>query len=240
MKYITFYFHRELREHFGLKYPLEYVLQRRASIKDIIEALGVPHTEVGEIIADEREAGFDHIPSPGEKIVVRSVEAPVDVASSTRLRPEAWPETRFIADVNVGKLAMLLRMLGQDTLWDNSYSDRQVAVLAARERRIVLSRDRGLLKRKEIMHGRLIRACNPDDQLREVARIYGLDLTCSFSRCLRCNQVLEPVPKSEIIQRLKPRTRKYFDYFEICPGCERIYWRGSHWEKMCSRIQDAG
>ncbi len=240
MKYVTFYFHRKLREYFGLGYPLEYVLQRRASIKDIIEALGVPHTELGEIFAEDQPAGFEHIPSPGEKIVVHPVEAPVDVTSPTRLRPQSWPETRFIADVNVGKLAMLLRMLGQDTLWDNSYSDREVAALAAQERRIVLSRDRGLLKRKEIMHGRLIRACNPDDQLREVARIYGLDLTCSFSRCLRCNQVLEPVSKSEIIHRLKPRTRKYFDYFEICPGCERIYWRGSHWEKMCTRIQDAG
>ncbi len=184
MKCITFYFHRELREYFGLCFPLEYVLQRRASIKDIIEALGVPHTEVGEILADERPAGFEHIPSPGEEIAVRPVEAPVDVARPTRLRPEAWPETRFIADVNVGKLAMLLRMLGQDTLWGNSYGDREVAALAAQERRIVLSRDRGLLKRREIVHGRLIRACNPDDQLSEVARLYGLDLACRFSRCL--------------------------------------------------------
>lgn len=240
MKYITFYFHRELREYFGLNYSLEYVLQRRASIKDIIEALGVPHTEVGEILAEEREAGFDHIPSPDEKIVVRPVEAPVDVTRPTLLRPNLYPEVKFIADVNVGKLAMLLRMLGQDTLWSNSYGDREVAALAAQERRIVLSRDRGLLKRREIVHGRLIRDCNPDDQLSEVARLYGLDLDCRFSRCLRCNQILKPVPKSDIVHRLKPRTRTYYEYFEICPGCERIYWRGSHWEKMCTRIQNSG
>ncbi|WP_291322149.1 Mut7-C RNAse domain-containing protein [Desulfonatronospira sp.] len=240
MNHIIICFHQEISAFFRLPDKTNYILQRRAGIKDIIEAHGVPHTEVGELLVNGLATGFDYIPCPGEEITVNPVQVPADVTRPTLLRPTPYPEVKFIADVNVGKLAILLRMLGQNTLWSNSYGDREIAALSAQERRIVLSTDRGLLKRKEIVHGRLIRACNPDDQLREVAGLYSLDLSCIFSRCLKCNQILEPIPKSKIIHRLKPRTRKFYDYFEICPGCERIYWRGSHWEKMCTRIQNAG
>ena len=238
MSYIKLLFHQEFFEYFSVPSYLEYVLHRRASIKDIIEALGIPHTEIGALKVDGLETGFEHIPSPGEKITVLPVKTPVDVTRSTKLRPTEFPEPRFIVDVNAGKLAMLLRMLGRDTLWSNSYTDSEVAALATGEQRIVLSRDRGLLKRKEIVHGRLIRSMHPDDQLQEVIELYGLNRSCRFSRCLRCNQVLNPVPKEKILHRLEPRTRKYFDHFEICPGCERIYWKGSHWEKMCNRIKN--
>ncbi len=238
MNYIKLLFHQEFCDYFRISPYLEYVLHRRASIKDIIEALGIPHTEIGMLKVDGLQAGFEHIPSPGEKIEVLPVKAPVDVTRPTRLRPKAFPEPRFIVDVNAGKLAVLLRMLGRDTLWSNSYRDSDVADLATGEQRIVLSRDRGLLKRKEIVHGRLIRAGDPDDQLHEVIELYGLNRSCRFSRCLRCNQVLNPVPKAKILHRLEPKTKKYFDHFEICPGCERIYWKGSHWEKMCRRIRN--
>ena len=236
MNRIILCFHHELSRDFGLAGHLEYVLQRRASIKDILEAHGVPHTEIGCLLADTKEIGFEHVPAPGEKISILPVKAPVNVSRPTLLRPVSYTEVKFIVDVNAGKLAMLLRMLGQDTLWSNSYRDRDVAELAAREQRIVLSKDRGLLKRKSIVHGRLIRASDPDQQLREVVELYGLDTTCRFARCLRCNKTLNPVPKSQILHRLQPKTRKYFDHFEICPGCGRIYWKGSHWEKMCTRI----
>ena len=236
MSKIVLDFDQDLSSYFGVPARKEFLLHRRASIKDIVEAHGIPHTEVGSIWVDSSEVGFEHIPASGEKIRVNPVQPPVDVSKPTRLRPVPYPEARFVVDVNAGKLAVLLRMLGRDTLWSNSYKDWEVAALASDEQRIVLSRDRGLLKRKEIVHGRLIRSQDPDDQLLEVVRLFGLDQTGNFSRCLKCNHLLEPVPKSLILHRLKPKTRKYYHYFEICPGCDRIYWQGSHWEKMQERV----
>lgn len=212
---------------------MQYPLHRRASVKDVLEAVGPPHTEIGEIRINGDLEVFGRILRPGDTVRVLPHSPPVDPTSPTLLQPEPLDELRFIVDVNVGKLARLLRMLGFDTAYHWRWTDRHIAFLARQEGRVALSKDRGLLKRKEIVWGRLIRAEQPREQLREVLRFFGIhEPKAPFSRCLRCNIPLEPVDKRDILHRLEPKTRKYFQEFHICPECGRIYWQGSHLEGM--------
>lgn len=221
------------------KSRLELELDRRASVKDAVEALGPPHTEIGMLKANGREIGFEELLGERAYLEVYPLQPPVDVRRPTRLRPVAFPAIRFIADVNVGKLARRLRMIGFDTLYRNDLSDAVCAAIAWAEQRICLSKDFRLLKRNPIVHGRLVRENDPRAQLREVADFYGLGPhMVPFSRCLRCNHPLEPVAKAAILSRLEPLTRKYYDTFECCPRCDQVYWAGSHREQMEKLLAD--
>jgi len=220
---------------------VEYRLQRRASIKDILESLGVPHTEIGAIQVEDRTLDFEFIPEPGLEIRVAGIEAPFEVTRPSRLRPEPLPAVRFVVDVNVGRLAALLRLTGFDAAYENGLRDNEIADLAHREQRIVLTRDRALLKRNKIDYGRLVRATYPEEQLLETLRFFGLTGPFDFfSRCLLCNCKLQPVAKAAILHRLEPKTRKYFNTFKTCPACDRIYWRGSHCDAMAAKLKKAG
>ena len=221
--------------------PIEYPLERRASIKDIIESLGIPHTEIGAIETNGRAVDFDHIPESGQAFRVSEVTVPFDVTRPSLLRPEPLPAVRFVVDVNVGRLAALLRLAGFDAVYENGLSDRRIAELAFRAKRIVLSKDRALLKRSKIAFGRLVRAVYPEEQLMETLQFFGLGGPYRlFTRCLQCNRILEPVAKADILSRLEPKTKKYFHTFKLCPGCDRIYWRGSHCEAMESKLKRCG
>lgn len=211
---------------------------RRTSIKDLIESLGPPHTEIERILVNSREVDFSFIPRPGQVIGVHPFTPPADPCRPTLLRPDPLPGIRFLVDVNVGKLARLLRMLGIDAAFDPAWKDADLASIAAREARIVLSRDHGLLKRSCIQWGRLIRADSPLEQLVEVLTFFGLKPPFAlFTRCLACNTELQPVSKAEIEDRLEPKTRRYYQRFRLCPGCQRIYWRGSHHQRMLGWVQ---
>ncbi|MFO8033339.1 MAG: Mut7-C RNAse domain-containing protein [Desulfohalobiaceae bacterium] len=235
-------FHAELKTLLPAKHQASGVTSsdpaRRASIKDIIESLGVPHTEVGCIIHLGQEVGFEYIPQPGQVLHVHAPKPPVDIKQATLLRPRPLQEPRFLVDVNVGKLARLLRMLGLDTAFDPCWEDAYIAELAWEEGRIVLSRDKGLLKRKKVEFGRLLRSNQPLEQLQEVLHFFGLGNGLRiFTRCLRCNSELQEVDKQSIQHLLLPKTKKYYQEFCICPGCSRIYWQGSHLEKMQNLLQ---
>lgn len=240
MKNIELCFDPELADFFRIESRIRYPLHRRASIKDIIEALGVPHTEVGEILVDDRPESFNLIPGTGQKINVRAVQAPFDISQHGLLRRRSFKTMRFLVDVNVGKLAYMLRMLGYDALFESTLKDKEIALLAHDQKRVVLSRDRGLLKQSLIEYGRLVRSQEPDRQLREITRLFGLNCRKMFSRCLSCNHLLKNVEKKQIAHRLEPKTKKYFSRFSMCPGCDRIYWPGSHWEKMNDLVKIAG
>jgi uncharacterized protein len=215
------------------KQLLELPLTRRTSIKDFIEALGPPHTEIGMLLANHREVDFHYQLAPADSIEVFPPTPPIDVSKPSRLRPEAFTETRFIADVNVGKLGRLLRMLGFDVSSRADLKDAECAARSRAEQRICLTMDAMLLKRRQIVHGHLVRDPVPENQLREVVHLYSLAARRRpFSRCLQCNSELEPVAKTKIIARLEPLTRKYYDAFERCPRCDKIYWAGSHREHM--------
>ena len=232
---------RELLRH-GLKGDsIEYRLQRRASIKDIVESLGIPHTEVGAIRVAGRAMDFSFIPELGQKVRVNAVDPPFNVTRPTLLRLEPIPVVKFVVDVNVGRLAALLRLAGFDAAYENGLRDREIAELACQENRIVLSKDRALLKRSKIVFGRLVRAVQPEDQLTETLHFFGLTGPYNlFSRCLRCNRKLQPVAKAVILHRLEPKTKKYFNTFKTCPDCNRIYWRGSHCDAMVAKLESAG
>ncbi len=221
---------------------ISYPVQRRASIKDVLESLGVPHTEVYGIREDGRDVDFSLILAPGVRIDVYPATAPVDVSTPDPFHPQGYEAKRFIIDENVARLALFLRMLGYDAKYDRVYSDDEIAELAHSEKRILLSRDRGLLKRSKIIHGRLIRAAKPMDQLREVVEFYGLgDGGRDFlGRCLRCNVVLEDVEKAEIEHLLYPGPKKCHNNFKRCPKCGRIYWKGSHFRHMRDEVLGAG
>jgi hypothetical protein len=207
-------------------------------VKDLLEAQGIPHTEIARLTINGVEADFAAIVGVDDLIEVHGPPCPLDPTLPTRLRPEPLAGLRFAVDANVGRLAGLLRMAGFDTFYERQLSDRELAALAAREKRVLLSRDFALLKRREVVFGRLIRAAQPYEQLAEVVRLYGLAARLQpFSRCLCCNTLLQPVAKEEIIDRLEPLTRQYFHQFKSCPDCRRIYWAGSHQEKMLKNLE---
>ncbi len=216
---------------------MRYPVTRRASIKDVAEALGVPHTCVGSILAQGVAVGFGHLVRSGERIALHVLEAPRKVVRPTFLRPEPLRELRFLADANVGKLAQRMRLLGFDTAYDKTLDDGAVAGLAAQEGRVVLSKDRGLLKRAQVVYAHLVRMEDPDAQLVEVLRAFGLRPPfAAFSRCLRCNAPLEPVAKETVLHKLEPLTKKYYHEFKRCPTCDKVYWAGSHHERLRERL----
>jgi len=235
--HITLLFHQHLRPLLPPSCRQEGRVARKVSagtsIKDAVEALRVPHTEVGQLQADGRQVDFSYQVQEGNFIEVLPLVPPVTPCTPSLLRPEPLPTLKFMVDVNVARLAALLRMAGINTSCRPDLRDADIAAVAVREERILLSRDRGLLKRKIIAHGHLVRSQRPEEQLTEVVDLYGLrDLLQPFSRCMQCNTPLCTVKKSTIIDRLEPLTRKYYQTFYLCPACDKIYWSGSHKKRM--------
>lgn len=228
----SFRFYEELNDFLPperRKVAFRHCFERRASVKDVIESLGVPHPEIELILVNGESVDFSHIVRDGDRISVYPVFERFDVAPLVRLRETPLRDPRFVVDSNLGRLARYLRLLGFDCLYDNRFSDDDVAAISARERRIVLTRDRRLLHRKIITHGLFVRATEPREQVREVLKRLDLyTLSRPFSRCTRCNGLLEPAEKGEIEAQLQPLTRRYYDDFLRCSRCGQIYWQGSH------------
>jgi len=221
------------------KRTLRYGFRGRPGIKDPIEALGVPHTEVELIVVRGGSVGFDYRLRDGDRVAVYPVFASPDVSPVVRLRDAPLRRTAFVVDVNLGKLARYLRMCGFDAVYRNDYRDRDVARVSAREGRIALTRDRRLLHHKEITHGYWVRATEPGAQLREVVVRFDLGERIEpFHRCLDCNGPVQPVDKQAVIDELEPLTKRHYDEFYRCLDCGKIYWRGSHYEHMRAAIRD--
>ena len=206
--------------------PITVHFRERQSIKHLVESLGVPHPEIGRIQVNGQEEAPGKITEDGDRVEVHPVENGCPI------------EPRFLLDCHLGRLAAHLRMLGFDCLYQNDYDDAKLAAIADQERRILLTRDRRLLMRKVIVHGYCLRSLDSFEQLMEVIHRFELtDRTRPFHRCLRCNHLLEPVKKEAVLDRLEPLTKKYFDEFHICPNCQQIYWKGSHYERMVRVIE---
>jgi len=205
----------------------------RVAIKDMIEALGVPHTEVEYLLVNGQPVGFDYLVNDGDIISVYPPFFALDIDPLTHVRPALPNEIRFVLDVHLGRLVAHLRMLGFDTLFPDNIDDGYLAELAARENRVMLTRDRGLLKRRVVTYGYYVRATQPRAQVIEVLRSLKLvDRVKPFTRCGRCNGLLEDVPKETIMDRLQPDTSRYYHEFRRCQSCQQIYWQGSHYERM--------
>ncbi len=213
----------------------------RPAAKDLLEALGVPHPEIAAIAVNGTPAGFDRRLDDGDWVEVWSAAeaARARLVPALPVAPEDSADPRFVVDAHLGRLAAYLRMLGFDTWYRNDAEDAQLAAIAATERRILLTRDRGLLKRSVVRRGAFLRSDRPVEQLVEVTRRFGLvDRWRPFGRCIRCNTLLVPVARAEVLHRLQPLTRVYYDDFRRCPGCDAIYWEGSHHARMARLIDE--
>lgn len=236
MKRAHFRFYAELNDFLPPQrrfQRIEHPFQGRPAVKDLIEALGVPHTEVDLILVDGASVGFEHILRGGEQVSVYPVFESIDISPVLRVRPEPLREVRFVLDIHLGRLAGYLRLVGFDARYRNDYEDAELAQVARVEGRILLTKDRGVLKRTQVTHGYCVRSSHPREQLLEVLRRFDLFASIeAFSRCLRCNDHIEPVPKEAVLELLPQQTRKHFDDFYQCSGCGRVYWQGSHYDRM--------
>ena len=211
----------------------DYRCARAATVKNAIEALGVPHTEVELILVNGESVGFEYFMREGDRVSVYPKFEAFDVCGLLRVRDAPLRDLRFIADAHLGGLARLLRMLGFDTLYSNALSDDEIRTVSRLDARVVLTRDRELLKCRTITHGCFVHALKPHEQLREVVERLQLAASAKpFTLCLHCNLKLAPIPKDAIAERLPPRVAAMHERYAWCQGCDRIYWEGSHWRHM--------
>ncbi|GAB3384592.1 Mut7-C ubiquitin/RNAse domain-containing protein [Massilia agri] len=206
---------------------------REATAKHMVEALGVPHTEVELLLVNGESSGFDRLLADGDRVAVYPAFGELDVHTLQRLR--SWPaeRLRFVADAHLGGLARLLRMAGFDTLYDNGYHDADIERIAREEGRVLLTRDRELLKRRTVELGCYLHALDPPEQLRELfSRLRLAGEVRAFTLCLHCNLPLRPVDKGEVLEQLPPRVRESHAEFTTCDACRRVYWKGSHYARM--------
>ena len=217
-----------------------YSFSGTPSVKDTIEAVGIPHTEIDVILVDGKSVDFAHLLQGGERVAVYPVFERCDVSTVTRLRPAPLRETRFIADVHLGTLARNLRLLGFDTAWERDLDDDTIIDRASRERRIILTRDKGILKNGNVTRGHWLRSTDPDEQLEEIVR--GLDLAGSiepYVRCMECNGELEDIARSEAARSVPLQVFLVYPEFKRCRRCGRVYWRGTHLRRLDEVVERA-
>jgi uncharacterized protein with PIN domain/sulfur carrier protein ThiS len=219
--------------------PITLDVAAGTTVKDLVESLGAPHTEVDVILVNGESVGFGHQVADGDRVSVYPVFEAFDVSPLVRLRPGPLREPRFVLDVHLGRLARALRLLGFDALWRNDTTDEELAGISVEQNRILLTRDRGVLKRAAVTRGYFVRATDRRRQVVEVLERFDLfGAIAPFARCLECNGVLEAVAKEEIEHRLPPRTRRDYHDFRRCPDCGRVYWQGSHYDRLAALVED--
>jgi len=202
-------------------------------VRHLIETHGVPHTEIEIILINGISVDLEAGVHDGDRVSVYPMFEALDVSPLLRLRPQPLRETRFFADAQLGRLARYLRLLGFDTLYENAIDDADLVQRAAADHRIILTRDRALLMRRGVSHGCHIRQDDPLEQLAHVIHRCDLAKTSHpFTRCMECNDRIESISKQDVAARLEPETAASFDEFWHCPGCARIYWQGSHHERL--------
>jgi len=212
---------------------------RAATTKHMVEALGVPHTEVELVLVNGEPAGLDDILEDGDRVAVYPRFTLLPMADVARLDQRPPGRVRFVADAHLGGLARLLRMAGFDTIYRNTLHDAEIEAIALDEGRAVLTRDRELLKRRGIGYGCYVRALKAEAQLREVVDRFGLaERMRPFTLCLSCNAPLRLVAKADVLDRLPPRVAATHDEFSSCDRCRGVFWKGSHWQRM-ARVLDA-
>ncbi len=215
---------------------IERKLGEKTSVKDVIESCGVPHPEVDLILVNGQPVDFDYAIKSAADIELYPVRTGTPQFKEQRLQTTI--ASRFIADGHLGTLARNLRLLGFDVAYDSQAEDRLLLTVMERENRALLTRDRRLLMHTVVRTGYCPRSQNADEQTVEVIRRFDLLLCLApFTRCLRCNAPLQKVSKAEVIERLEPLTKLYYEQFRRCTGCGQIYWAGSHFSKLQKRLE---
>ena len=238
----TFRFYQELNDFLPPAHrqvAFEHEWRGTPSIKHLIEALGVPHTEVDLILVNDRSVAWAYQPQEGDRVAVYPVFESLDITPLIRLRPQPLREIRFVLDGHLGRLAAYLRMLGFDTWYQNRVDDAVLAQISKEEHRILLTRDQGLLKRSAVTHGYWVRATAPREQLREVLARFDLQHQAKpFTRCLSCNGLLRPALLAEVKDTVPENAARFYSEFWRCAACGNVYWPGSHYQRMARLIEE--
>lgn len=219
--------------------PIPYAFRGMPSVKDAIEALGVPHVEVDAVFVNGEPAPFDRPLRDGDRVCVCPLDAPPEGGRILHLQVPP-PGLSFVADVHLRRLARTLRLLGFDTLHCADLADTDIVRVSREERRIVLTRDRQVLKHGELAHGYWVRSTDPETQAREVVRRFGLAAHARpFTRCIVCNGLLRRADKDAVRERIPPRTALWLDEYSECPDCRRLYWWGTHGARLQGLVESA-
>ncbi|UKJ09109.1 Mut7-C ubiquitin/RNAse domain-containing protein [Solitalea lacus] len=235
LKSASFRFHSQLNDFLESKQKntwIKYQFYVSPSVKNVIEALGVPHPEVSVILVNNEPVDFSYLIKKEDRVDVYPINDKNTFPKAYSLNNHKTPDT-FILDVHLGKLAKALRLLGLDTLYENDYADEAIVSIAAKEQRIILTRDLHLLQHNAVKWGYWIRSQYVSEQIKEVVRFFKLaPKFAPFVRCLECNGIIVRVDKESIDNWLQEETRKYFNEFFQCKSCKRIYWKGSHYNRL--------
>ncbi len=219
--------------------PFFHTFTGTPAVKDLIESLGVPHTEIDLILVGDEPVSFSHRIEGGERIAVFPVFERFDISPANRLRPRPLRRSRFVLDVHLGKLARLLRLAGIDCVYDKAFDDLDVIEMASSEKRTILSRDRALLKNGKVTHGYWVRATDPPGQLREIVEAFDLRRALSpFSRCMECNGRLRKADDADVMDQVPFAVLVAFDDFWRCESCGRVYWQGSHYATLAAILEE--
>ncbi|HSW54719.1 MAG TPA: Mut7-C RNAse domain-containing protein [Ignavibacteriaceae bacterium] len=213
----------------------------RTTVKDLIESLGVPHTEIDLILVNSKSINFKYLINDGDDISVYPVFESLDITEAQHLRPRPLRKPKFVADVHLGRLTKYLRMIGLDVIYKNDFEDDEIVQASVKEKRAILTRDRGILKRNDVTHGYFVRSSKVEEQVREILNRFDLQKEIKeFSRCIECNELLKPVKKEDVINQLPPKVSRSQNEFYICPACKKIFWKGTHYQRMLTFIRQAG
>lgn len=232
----TFRFYGDLNDFLPESYrqaAFSYEIQDHSSIKDAVEALGVPHPEIDLLLVNSESVDFSYLPNPGDWISVYPSFSSLDISSVSDVRVSLPEPKKFVLDVHLGKLARYLRLLGFDASYRRDADDELLARISSHEGRILLTQDRGLLKRSIVSYGYIVRSPYPKQQLQEVMDRYNLyRAVAPFRRCPKCNGQLAKVEKQDIYPRLPHFTRLTYEQFFECDDCQQLYWKGAHFRRI--------
>ena len=241
-KEFTFRFYAELNDFLPAKRKQKAFVQSfktPVTIRETIESLGIPLSEVDMILVNEISVNLDHKLKEYDYISVFPVFESMDISAITKVRKTALRTTLFVVDAHLGKLAKYLRMLGFDTLYRSDIDDNEIISVARKEKRIILTRDKPLLKSKKVSHGYFVRSIEKHEQLREVVKKFDLySQFKSFTRCMTCNTILVKSDKEEIRNKVDKNIFRNFDEFLYCKHCDKVFWKGSHFMRMEAYIRE--
>lgn len=212
---------------------LTVTFELQPAVKDLIEAEGIPHTAIFKIEANGQRSDLSYNVNEGDSIRIY----PFELVDTSNLDPVFVSPSSFITDVHLGKLTKTLRLLGIDTTSNQKWDDNDIIQHSNREHRMMLTRDRGLLKRNDARFGYWVQSTDPDRQVEEIFNRFALkEKLQPFTRCMECNGKLQTVSLEEVADRVPPKVKEWQEEFYLCTGCEKVYWEGSHFEKLKEKV----
>lgn len=242
LKDITFRCYAELNDFLPTEYrqkAFSFALKTPVTVGEAIESLGIPLSEVDLVLVNSQAAARDHRLYENDYVSVFPTFETLDISPLKNGHTPPLRITRFILDAHLGKLTRYLRMLGFDCMYSNDLGDEEIIERSSGENRIILTRDKLLLKSKKVTHGYYVRATARHEQLREVVRKFDLiNQFRSFTRCMTCNEELVMKEKQEILDFIPPDIATLFDEFYFCPRCRKVFWKGSHFNRMEKYIRE--